>query len=175
MLSLLRAEGIDKVIDVRSYPYSRFAPQFNRERLEPALRRAGVGYLYAGAALGGRPADESHYDEAGHALYGAMASTPAFQDAIRTVIAEAPAQRIALLCSEGKPHYCHRRLLVGKVLADRGLELAHILPDGSLWVEDSVPVGDMDAQGSLFGEEVTQWRSTQSVSQRRRQKTSSAG
>jgi uncharacterized protein (DUF488 family) len=140
---LLRGERIEGVVDVRSYPYSRIAPQFSREHLDEALRRIGVGYLFLGNELGGRP------------LTGCRA------------------RRLALLCSEGKPDECHRRLLVGKVLAESGVQLRHILPDGVVQQENSVSLAAKNGQESLFGEEAA-WRSTRSVSHKRRLSTSSA-
>jgi len=170
---LLRGEGVEFVVDVRSYPYSRIAPQFNREALSAALRRTGVRYLFLGEELGGRPAREEDYDEQGHALYGCMAEQPAFRVAVQRLLTGCRERRVALLCSEGQPRECHRRLLVGKVLTEQGVQLRHILPSGVVEQEDSVSLDAEDTQESLFGEEMA-WRSTRSVSHRRRQSASSA-
>ena len=170
---LLRAEGVEVVVDVRSYPYSRFAPQFNREELDAALRRAGTRYLFFGEELGGRPSLEEHYDEDGHARYDRMAEQPTFMAAVQRLLSGAREHRVALLCSEGQPQECHRRLLVGKVLADHGVALRHILPDGVVHQEESVALDSPDGQEALFGEEAA-WRSTRSVSHRRRLSISSA-
>lgn len=172
---LLLDNRIDFLVDVRSYPYSRFAPHFNREELHAAIGARGVGYLFLGETLGGRPSDDRHYDVEGHALYGPMASEPAFQSATARVLRGASEHRLALMCSCGQPHDCHRRLLIGKVLCDQGAELRHILPDGQLQSERRV---DLDADGrqhSLFGEDVQLWRSAQSVSHKRRLSASSTG
>jgi uncharacterized protein (DUF488 family) len=173
LLGLLRSQQIDFAIDVRSYPYSRFAPQFNRESLEVALREAGVGYLFLGEELGGRPDREDHYDEDGRARYDRMAAQPAFRQAVQRVAEGCRSRRLALLCSEADPHECHRRRLVGKVLAEQDVQLRHIFADGTILIEDSVDLRAEDGQESLFGEE-TAWRSTQSVSHRRRLSASSA-
>ena len=69
---LLAKHGIEFVADVRSYPYSRFAPHFNKEELQTALPERGVGYVFLGQELGGRPSSDAHYDDEGHALYGPM-------------------------------------------------------------------------------------------------------
>ena len=167
-------ERIEFVVDVRSFPYSRHASQFNREELQDSLRTEGVRYVFLGEELGGRPSTEDEYDEEGHALYWRMAQAPQFKAAVDRLVSGARQHRIALACSEGDPQECHRRLLVGKVLSDRGVELRHILRDGSVAVETSVDVSSTD-QPSLFGEDVGQWRSTRSVSQRRRLSASSPG
>lgn len=173
--SLLAAQEIEFVVDVRSYPYSRFAPHFNREVLQPALAAAGVRYVFMGDELGGRPSHDEHYDTEGHALYDLMADVPGFRQAVDRLADASRRHRVALMCSEGDPHACHRRLLVGKVLAERGVALRHILPDGTVRAESNVRLADESAQSSLFGEDEQPWRSTRSVSHRRRLSTSSSG
>jgi uncharacterized protein (DUF488 family) len=170
---LLQAEGVEVVVDVRSYPYSRIAPHFNREEFGSAMAERGVRYLYLGEELGGRPTCEDHYDAEGHALYGPMSEEEPFNAAVDRLMDGAGRYRIALLCSEGQPSECHRRLLVGKVLADHGVALRHILPNGVVHQEDFVALDSGDGQEALFGEEEPAWRSTQSVSHRRRLSTSS--
>ncbi len=172
-VELLETEIVEFVVDVRSHPHSRFAEQFNRERLEVALPAAGKRYLFMGVELGGRPAREDHYDERGRALYDRMAEQAGFRMAVQRLVDGCQRRRVALMCSEGEPRDCHRRLLVGKVLADRGVRLRHILPSGAILPEDTVTLNSWDPQVSLFGEE-TVWRSTQSVSHKRRLSISSA-
>jgi uncharacterized protein (DUF488 family) len=171
---LVAGQRIEFLVDVRSYPYSRFAPHFNREELEGAMAAHGVGYLFLGEELGGRPTREEHYDADGHALYGLMSEEERFKAAVDRLIRGAHRHRIALVCSEGNPQDCHRRLLVGKVLCDRGVELRHILPDGTIRTELSVALSDDDEQCSFLEDEATPWRSTQSVSHRRRLSASSS-
>ena len=47
LLEMLDQHGITAVADVRSRPYSRFNPQFNREGLAAVLK---IAYLLAGNA-----------------------------------------------------------------------------------------------------------------------------
>ena len=174
-LSLLSDNEIQFLVDVRSFPYSRFAPHFNRKALEPVLEAIGVRYLFAGQELGGRPSRAEHYDADGHALYGEMALEPGFQRMVDRLVDGAREHRIALMCSEGQPRECHRRLLVGKVLAERGIELHHILPDGEVCQERVVGLDSHAGQASLLGQDGAPWRSTRPVSHRRRLSASSAG
>jgi uncharacterized protein (DUF488 family) len=172
LIALVRRHHIACLVDVRSHPYSRFAPHFNREKLQGSLEACGVRYRFMGSALGGRPERENQYDAEGHALYDRMAVEPSFREAIDELLDSASEHRLALLCSCGQPHDCHRRLLVGKVLCDRGAELRHILPDGDVLTEHSVALRDNHAQDMLFGHDELRWRSTQSVSRRRPLSTS---
>lgn len=172
-LALVRRHQVAHLVDVRSHPYSRYAPQFNREELRASIEACGIRYTFLGAALGGRPRREDQLDAEGHALYDRMSMEPTFSDAIDGILRGASEHRIALLCSCGVPHECHRRLLVGKVLCDRGAELRHILPDGDVLSERTVQLRDDHAQDMLFGHDELPWRSIRSVSPRRRLSVSS--
>ena len=131
-VSLLVRHGVDEVIDVRSAPYSRYAPQFNHEGLQRMLDDIGIGYSYLGSELGGRPTDRACYDADGRVRYDLVAETDLFDDGIRRVIRAADERRIALFCTEKEPLECHRTLLVSRVLHERGVSIAHILADGIL-------------------------------------------
>jgi uncharacterized protein (DUF488 family) len=170
--SLLGEHGVDCVVDVRSNPWSRYAPQFNREALEPALASRGIEYVFFGAELGGRPDGDEFYDEEGHVAYGALASTSSFKCGIDALEVRASVRRVAIMCSEEDPTDCHRRLLVARVLLARGVSVSHIRGDGRVQTEaDLEPAA---AQQSLFDEEKP-WRSTRSVLHRRPRATSSTG
>jgi uncharacterized protein (DUF488 family) len=175
LLELLSAERIEVAADVRSSPYSRYAPHFNREALAPALEDAGLRYLYLGDELGGRPSRADHYDAEGHALYSAMAEQPKFKEAIARLLRGARSHRIALLCAEADPTDCHRRLLVGRVLTQHGAELRHLRPDRPPEIETQVKLSPSTDQAMLFEVGRPEWRSTRSVSRNRAPSTSSAG
>lgn len=128
-VAALRQHGVTAVADVRSAPYSRFNPQFNRESLADALRHAGIKYVFLGHELGARSKDPSCYEN-GRVQYRSLARTSTFQEGIERVVRGAHEYRIALMCAEKEPLECHRTLLVARVLAERGVTIKHILSDG---------------------------------------------
>jgi uncharacterized protein (DUF488 family) len=130
-IDLLQGAGIACVADVRSMPFSRRNPQFGQKALAASLKDAGIEYWFLGDALGARPKDPGCY-ESGKVSYGRIAATPAFQEAIGELIAESHGKRIALMCAEKEPLECHRTILVGRALVQRGAELCHILSDGRI-------------------------------------------
>lgn len=172
-LALLRAHDIEVVADVRSSPWSRFAPQYNREPLERSFASAGIQYVFLGAELGGRPDGDEFYDDEGHVLYGAVAETTLFQRGIERLETEAVVRTVAMMCSEEDPTECHRRLLVTRVLRDRGVRVEHVRGRGQIQSEEEL-LAAVDPQQELFAEEKP-WRSTRSVSHKRPRATSSAG
>lgn len=128
-LGLLRKHQITAIADVRSSPYSRRSPHFNREALRDELSADGVSYVFLGGELGGRPKDNSLFRR-GAANYEAMAEQPAFKIGIERVVKGIEKYNIALMCSEKHPLECHRCLLVGRALKDSGIEVIHIFSDG---------------------------------------------
>ncbi len=130
-VSLLRQHAVAVVADVRSSPYSRYNPQFNRESLKESLKSKGIGYLFLGRELGPRVDDPGCYAN-GRVKYSRLAERPAFRDGVERVARGAETHRIALMCAEKEPLECHRTLLVAQALAARGLRVDHIHVDGSL-------------------------------------------
>jgi uncharacterized protein (DUF488 family) len=130
-LSALDASGVTAVADVRSSPFSRHVPHFNRPELEAALEGGGIEYRFLGKELGGRPSASNLYCE-GVANYEKMALEPAFQKGLNRVIKGAREHVVALMCSEHNPLDCHRCLLVGRALANRHVPVGHILGGGRI-------------------------------------------
>ena len=153
-LALLAGHGVAVVADVRSAPYSRFNPQFNRDAFVAALKARGIDYLYLGRALGGRPDDPACY-EGGRVRYEIVARTSGFREGIARVVDEAATGRIALMCAEKEPLDCHRTLLVARALDDEGMAVAHILATGDLdlhakAMDRLMARFDLDPAGDLF-------------------------
>jgi uncharacterized protein (DUF488 family) len=136
LLGLLAAHEITAVADVRSHPFSRFNPQFNRENLKADLKSAGLSYVFLGRELGARPEDPSCYVD-GKVQYGLLAGTPLFQEGIKRLGEGAARYRIAVLCAEKDPLTCHRAILVCRRLAAIEIAAQHILEDGQLESHDA--------------------------------------
>ena len=166
---LLRKHAIQVVVDVRSAPYSRYAPQFDHDLLPGSLNHSGIKYLFLGKELGGRPNKQDYYDADGHVLYSRMTADPVFVEGIERLERGMPDFRIALMCGEEDPAHCHRRLLVARVLIERGHEVLHIRGDGRIMADEDVARESgkslVNEQPALFAElDEDQWRSTASVS-----------
>ena len=154
LLALLQSHRVEVIADVRSTPYSRHRPEFNRRNLEPARRAAGIGYVFLGRELGGRPEDPACYDAEGRVQYRLRAGAAQFRQGLERVIRGAANYRICLMCTEKEPLDCHRSLLVAEELAQRGVPVAHILAGGSVESHESAIARLLAAndafQGSLF-------------------------
>jgi uncharacterized protein (DUF488 family) len=169
-VDLLKRHRIEVVADIRSQPYSRHAPHFSARNLEAILFDNGIGRLFLGFELGGRPSAEEFYDLDGRVDYAQIERSQSFVNGIQRLESSIPDRRIALLCSEEDPTGCHRRLLVGRVLGERGIAVRHIRGDGSVQAEGE----SSNDQPVLFPDsEVSVRKSIRSVLRRKRRPGSS--
>ncbi len=167
LIEALVNHDVNVIADLRSSPYSRHTPHFNREPLKAQLERNGIRYVFMGDVLGGRPDNPELYDEKGFVLYYRISELSTFIKGVeRLETGEADGWHIALLCSEGNPAECHRHLLVSRVLVGRGWTVKHILRDDSL-----IDYFDIPTQPTLLDGEDTAWKSTRSVSPRSPQRS----
>src|SRR5262245_5564248 len=99
LIALLLGHRITALADVRSRPYSRINPQYNREPFSALLKRAGVAYVFLGRELGARPEDRACYVD-GKVQYDLLAQTDLFQVGLERVIQGMNTHRVALMCAE---------------------------------------------------------------------------
>ena len=130
--ALIHRYGIALLVDVRSQPYSRYAPQFNRESLARTLEAQGIAYRYLGDTLGGRPPGDEFLLPDGSVDYDKLRDSEDFRKGLDELIALANRQPTALMCSEGNHRSCHRHLLITPALLAHTVTVLHIQPDGTL-------------------------------------------
>jgi uncharacterized protein (DUF488 family) len=140
-LDLLRRHQIQAVVDVRSVPFSQYAPHFNRPELQSLLQQCGIQYVFAGEVLGGRPSDPMYYktgaipegkaDYLSLVDYPAIAQQPWYQRGLQRLVDIAITRPTAIMCSEEDPLRCHRHHLIENSLRDRDAKVVHIRRDGT--------------------------------------------
>lgn len=151
LIGLLKENSITQLVDVRSAPYSRFNPQYNKENLEFTLKENGILYIYKGKQLGGRPTDpgcyKSHKVPEGETDYLHEVDYPAimkkdwFIKGIDHLLELAEAETTAILCSEEDPANCHRHHLIAKYLLENfpgDVEVLHIREAGVVYSPNQI-------------------------------------
>jgi len=128
----IRAYGADSVVDVRSVPFSRYAPQFNAGELKHMLKGNSISYLTMGSEFGARPSDPSLYLLGRRVSFEAIAASELFLSGLaRVEQGMDQGYRPVLMCTEHDPIDCHRAILVANAFATRGAHVTHILGDGA--------------------------------------------
>jgi uncharacterized protein (DUF488 family) len=129
-IELLRSNGVKRVVDVRTIPRSRHNPQFNRDTLSKALRKAGISYTPMEGLGGLRKARKDSHNTGWRNLsfrgYADYTETPEFQAGIEALIKGARHQQVAIMCAEAVPWRCHRSL-IADALTVRGCTVGHIM------------------------------------------------
>jgi len=131
LMALLAMHGITAVGDVRSQPYSRRNPQFNRESFQKSLNSRNIAYVFLGQELGARRDDPACYQD-GRVVFSLVAETALFKEGLTRVRTGMQDYRICLMCAEKDPVFCHRFVLVCRHLRKENTGIRHILEDGSL-------------------------------------------
>jgi uncharacterized protein (DUF488 family) len=134
LVDALRSVGVRLLVDIRTIPRSRHAPQFNRETLSRSLPRRGLRYVHL-AALGGlrKPRPDSRNEGWRNASFRGFADymeTPEFTAGLRDLRARAREEGpAAIMCAEAVPWRCHRSLVADALIA-RGDAVFHIMGPG---------------------------------------------
>jgi len=128
-IHLLKSHGVQRVVDVRTLPRSRFNPQFDIARLPDLLRAAGIHYTHF-PGLGGRR--QPHPDSANLGWrnksfrgYADYMQSAAFKESLERCVELASVERVALMCAEAVPWRCHRSLIADAMVA-RGIDALEI-------------------------------------------------
>ena len=121
-ISLLQQHGIETVVDVRSFPTSRFE-HFKRGSFEKGLRGAGFCYVYLGTEMGG-------FRRGGYEKYMA---TPGYREGLVRLMEIGSSSPTTFVCAERLPWRCHRRW-IGESLMREGWEVIHIVDERRTWI-----------------------------------------
>jgi len=146
-VELLRANGVEQLIDIRTVPRSRRNPQFNRDALPEPLSRAGIGYLHM-PELGGlrHPRPDSRngaWRNDSFRGYADYMQTPDFAAAIERLIELGGKKQTAIMCAEAVPWRCHR-CLVGDALVARGITVEDIIGSAQRQAHKMTPFAQVE-------------------------------
>jgi uncharacterized protein (DUF488 family) len=129
-IDIMKAHGIEQLVDVRSIPRSRHVPQFNSDVLEPALGEAGIAYAPI-KTLGGRRHSRKGsinmgWRNASFRGYADYMATEGFAEGLEELTEIARKRKTAIMCAEAVPWRCHRSLIADAMML-RGWEVLEIM------------------------------------------------
>ena len=158
-IAILRMHNITTLVDIRSEPYSKYAPHFSKKDLQYTLEERGITYRYAGEYLGGRPTDKTVY-QTGTVISDSTSSDDYLDLVDYTLVMKrdwyhkglrrlldiiqeihTKGEHVVIMCSEGNPDECHRHHLITRSLIDPNVQslpdtpplaVYHILKEGAL-------------------------------------------
>jgi uncharacterized protein (DUF488 family) len=125
-IAALEKFSITAIADVRSQPYSKFKPEFNREKLKKVLINKRIEYVFLGDNIGARIKAPECYKN-GQVDYELISKHPLFQEGIARLLKGMEKYSIALMCAERDPINCHRTILICKHLKKYQIQINHII------------------------------------------------
>lgn len=108
-LDKMQEYQIDILVDIRTYPRSRYQPQYNQKALTDTLSSVGVFYIYKGKNLGGKE-ENIDYEET-------------IDELVDIVVG---GERVCVMCSEGDYKKCHRSAMLEPSFRQREIEVEHL-------------------------------------------------
>jgi len=136
-ITLIQANNITHIVDIRSIPYSKYAPWSDKSRLSELLRPFKIKYTYLGHKLGGKKSNVQ--------IPKGRSITPQdiYNQGIQVLLQLSMHDKLTLLCAEGDPANCHRQHIIAQTLLNSGAKVLHILKDGTTidaWIEEKPAV-----------------------------------
>jgi uncharacterized protein (DUF488 family) len=146
-IHLLKSHGVQRVVDIRTLPRSRFNPHFDISRLPALLETAHIHYTHL-PGLGGlrRPHPDSPnagWRNKSFRGYADYMQTADFNRSLERCLELAGVERIALMCAEAVPWRCHRSL-VADALVVRGIDALEIASDSRVRPHTVTPFARVD-------------------------------
>jgi uncharacterized protein (DUF488 family) len=146
-VALLRAYGIERLVDIRTVPHSRHNPQFNDTALASSLTAEHLEYVHM-QALGGlrharQDSPNTGWRNKSFRGYADYMQTAEFHDGLETLIQMSRRKRVAIMCAEAVPWRCHRSL-VADALSIRGIPVIEILSETSYRMHKLTPFAQVE-------------------------------
>jgi uncharacterized protein (DUF488 family) len=146
-LALLHTYGIERIVDIRSMPRSRYNPQFNDTALARSLAAEHLEYEHM-PALGGlrrahKDSRNTGWRNESFRGYADYMQTEEFQGALNALLEMRRSKRVAIMCAEAVPWRCHRSL-VADALSVRGVPVVEILSETTYRMHKLTPFAQVD-------------------------------
>ena len=139
LIDMLRHYKINCVIDIRGTPYSKYNIQFDKETIRYTLTKAGFIYMYMATEFAANRINKISYTKEGYSDFKKVTQEKDFLYGIERLKDGCnKGYRIALLGAMQDPIRCHRSILVGKALREKGFNVIHIMDDYSTENQDYI-------------------------------------
>ncbi|MBC6004556.1 MAG: DUF488 domain-containing protein [Paeniclostridium sordellii] len=138
-IEMIKKYGIDCVVDIRETPYSKYNTQYNREILRENLKSSGFTYVYMGHEFGAKRQTKESYNDEGYADFEKVIKEELFLKGIERITKGLQmGYKIVLLGAMQEPIRCHRSIMLGKYLNEKGFDVKYIMHEGNIVNQDYI-------------------------------------
>ena len=139
LIEMIKKYGIDCVVDIRETPYSKYNTQYNREVLRENLKSSGFTYVYMGHEFGAKRQTKESYNDDGYADFEKVIKEESFLKGIERITKGLQmGYKIVLLGAMQEPIRCHRSIMLGKYLNEKGFDVKYIMHEGNIVNQDHI-------------------------------------
>lgn len=139
LIEMIKKYGIDCVVDIRETPYSKYNTQYNREVLRENLKSRGFTYVYMGHEFGAKRQTKESYNDEGYADFEKVIKEELFLKGIERITKGLQmGYKIVLLGAMQEPIRCHRSIMLGKYLNEKGFDVKYIMHEGNIVNQDYI-------------------------------------
>ena len=139
LIEMIKKYGIDCVVDIRETPYSKYNTQYNREVLRENLKSSGFTYVYMGHEFGAKRQTKESYNDEGYADFEKVIKEELFLKGIERITKGLQmGYKIVLLGAMQEPIRCHRSIMLGKYLNEKGFDVKYIMHEGNIVNQDYI-------------------------------------
>ena len=139
LIEMIKKYGIDCVVDIRETPYSKYNTQYNREVLRENLKSRGFTYVYMGHEFGAKRQTKESYNDDGYADFEKVIKEELFLKGIERITKGLQmGYKIVLLGAMQEPIRCHRSIMLGKYLNEKGFDVKYIMHEGNIVNQDYI-------------------------------------
>ncbi|MBK5232955.1 MAG: DUF488 domain-containing protein [Thermoleophilia bacterium] len=151
-VELLKSQGIENLVDIRTVPKSRRNPQFHTDALAVSMPERDVSYRHLPDLGGWRKTDKDSpnggWRNDSFRGYADYTMTAGFRTGLKELLALAGDGPTAMMCSEALWWRCHRRLVSDRLLT-AGHSLFHIGSDGRITPHELTSFAVIDSAGQI--------------------------
>jgi uncharacterized protein (DUF488 family) len=131
-VALLKAWGIEELVDVRTVPQSRKFPWFSKKLMEKSLPKSAIEYVHL-PKLGGfrhstRASANTGWQNSRFRGYADYMQTKEFEDGLAELNRRRKKWRVCVMCSEAVWWRCHRRMIADAEVT-RGIPVKHVMSE----------------------------------------------
>lgn len=138
-INIVKKYKINCIVDVRSIPYSKYSPQYNKENIKKLLKINKINYIYMGKEFGAMRTAKTLYTKEGYVDFEKVKYDKDFKLGInRAKVGVERGYKIAFMCAEKIPSDCHRCILIGRTFKNLGYNIINIIDENKYKLQNDI-------------------------------------
>ncbi len=138
-INIVKKYKINCIVDVRSIPYSKYSPQYNKENIKKLLKINKINYIYMGKEFGAMRTAKTLYTKEGYVDFEKVKYDKDFKLGINRIkVGVEKGYKIAFMCAEKIPSDCHRCILIGRTFKNLGYNIINIIDENKYKLQNDI-------------------------------------